>query len=109
VGNENADAQHDDNSSDSSTHKQLPARSSSVTKDPSAQSKEFIELSKLDSRSKIFGNVSVALQCNQTFVPASEPRISFYAGCDVVLAPFTGAGVGFHSHKFLNPATAYSW
>jgi hypothetical protein len=29
---------------------------------------------------------------NETFVPASEPRISIYGGCNVVLAPFTGAG-----------------
>jgi hypothetical protein len=29
---------------------------------------------------------------NETFVPASEPRISIYGGCNVVLAPLTGAG-----------------
>jgi hypothetical protein len=42
MGNEKADSQYNDNSSDSSKHKRRPrARSSSVTEDPSAQSKEF--------------------------------------------------------------------
>jgi hypothetical protein len=39
MGNEKAYAQYNDNSYDSLKHKQLPARSSSVTKDRSAQSK----------------------------------------------------------------------
>jgi hypothetical protein len=43
------------------------------------------------------------LRGNQTYLPASEPRISIYVGRNVVLALITGVGVGFHSHKFLNP------
>jgi hypothetical protein len=40
---------------------------------------------------------------NELLVSASEPRISIYGGCNVVLAPFAGLEVGFHSYKFLNP------
>jgi hypothetical protein len=42
---------------------------------------------------------------NEVFVPASEPRISIYVGRNVVLASSTGAGIGFHSCKFSNPAS----
>jgi hypothetical protein len=41
IGNEKADSQYNDNSSDSSKHKRPRARSPSVTEDQSAQSKEF--------------------------------------------------------------------
>jgi hypothetical protein len=43
---------------------------------------------------------------NKTFVPASEPRISIYAGRGAELAPFTGAGPHFIDSTFSNPEAA---
>jgi hypothetical protein len=60
VSYQKADAQYNYHCCDGLKHKRLPARSSSVTKDLSAQSKEFIELLKFDSRLRIFSNGAVA-------------------------------------------------
>jgi hypothetical protein len=51
------------------------------------------------------GEASLLLHRNYTFVPLSEPGISIYGRCSMLLNALTGAGVGFHSHTFSNPAS----
>src|ERR1700693_3109148 len=66
MGNEKADSQCNDNSSDSSKHKRPRARSSSVTEDRSAQSKEFhraveVRLAPEDFQQQSFSGVEAQL------------------------------------------------
>jgi hypothetical protein len=61
VSNENADAQYNDNSSDSSKHKQLPTGIVLSNQGPGCTVKgNFIELLKFDLRLRIFSNGAVA-------------------------------------------------
>ena len=54
---------------------------------------------------RFYNLLMLLLTSNEIFVPASEPRISIYRRRRVVLAPITGAGVGFHTDTFSNPAS----
>jgi hypothetical protein len=106
MGNEKADSQYNDNSSDSSKHKRPRARSSSVTEDPSAQSKEFHRAVEVRLAPEDFQQQSFSVAARQLNFCFCYGTTHFDLRRAQRGLSFTHRGwVGLHSYKFSNPAS----